>query len=156
MFFFFFFFNDTATTEIYTLSLHDALPIWPFPNSSVLLRRVRAARAVRKPRPSSSAALEGSLSASQCPPAAARRFRRLAGRKWPTASKRRSPVGQSASSLDEWLPRRSEPPRDAVPKEFAHRHRSVARSRYCSDRGRFVRCRANSARSFEGTPCSPR
>src|SRR2546430_12674493 len=35
---FFFFFNDTATTEIYTLSLHDALPIslllsttWPVP-----------------------------------------------------------------------------------------------------------------------------
>src|SRR5690349_22573955 len=27
MLFFFFFFNDTATTEIYTLSLHDALPI---------------------------------------------------------------------------------------------------------------------------------
>src|SRR5256885_10307043 len=27
---FFFFFNDTATTEIYTLSLHDALPISPF------------------------------------------------------------------------------------------------------------------------------
>src|SRR5256885_17133866 len=26
--FFFFFFNDTATTEIYTLSLHDALPIY--------------------------------------------------------------------------------------------------------------------------------
>src|SRR3989442_8434557 len=26
---FFFFFNDTATTEIYTLSLHDALPISP-------------------------------------------------------------------------------------------------------------------------------
>src|SRR5258707_4359250 len=26
---FFFFFNDTATTEIYTLSLHDALPICP-------------------------------------------------------------------------------------------------------------------------------
>ena len=26
-FFLFFFFNDTATTEIYTLSLHDALPI---------------------------------------------------------------------------------------------------------------------------------
>src|SRR6266536_4410649 len=27
IYFFFFFFNDTATTEIYTLSLHDALPI---------------------------------------------------------------------------------------------------------------------------------
>src|SRR6266581_9004913 len=26
----FFFFNDTATTEIYTLSLHDALPIWGY------------------------------------------------------------------------------------------------------------------------------
>src|SRR5438552_12303201 len=26
--FFFFFFNDPATTAIYTLSLHDALPIW--------------------------------------------------------------------------------------------------------------------------------
>src|SRR5947208_5439456 len=29
-FFFFFFFNDTAPTEIYTLSLHDALPIFEF------------------------------------------------------------------------------------------------------------------------------
>src|SRR2546430_12464671 len=28
MYVFFFFFNDTATTEIYTLSLHDALPIY--------------------------------------------------------------------------------------------------------------------------------
>ena len=32
---FFFFFNDTATTEIYTLSLHDALPI-PIPAISLL------------------------------------------------------------------------------------------------------------------------
>src|SRR6266436_7441959 len=30
-FFLFFFFNDTATTEIYTLSLHDALPIYQSP-----------------------------------------------------------------------------------------------------------------------------
>src|SRR5215467_15620612 len=29
----FFFFNDTATTEIYTLSLHDALPIWRRPSA---------------------------------------------------------------------------------------------------------------------------
>src|SRR5260370_39890615 len=28
LYLFFFFFNDTATTEIYTLSLHDALPIY--------------------------------------------------------------------------------------------------------------------------------
>src|SRR3712207_9257107 len=31
VFLFLFFFNDTATTEIYTLSLHDALPILPHP-----------------------------------------------------------------------------------------------------------------------------
>src|SRR2546429_4350038 len=29
--YYFFFFNDTATTEIYTLSLHDALPIYQLP-----------------------------------------------------------------------------------------------------------------------------
>src|SRR2546427_10435098 len=34
-FFFFFFFNDTATTEIYTLSLHDALPISSGPRSRI-------------------------------------------------------------------------------------------------------------------------
>src|SRR5215213_11969903 len=34
LFAFFFFFNDTATTEIYTLSLHDALPIRPPSGSS--------------------------------------------------------------------------------------------------------------------------
>src|SRR5215216_2940484 len=38
--FFFFFFNDTATTEIYTLSLHDALPISKcLPWKSSLARR---------------------------------------------------------------------------------------------------------------------
>src|SRR5258708_19016210 len=31
----FFFFNDTATTEIYTLSLHDALPIFRYACSAV-------------------------------------------------------------------------------------------------------------------------
>src|SRR3712207_7703187 len=34
--YFFFFFNDTATTEIYTLSLHDALPILAIRMTSVL------------------------------------------------------------------------------------------------------------------------
>src|SRR2546421_3463872 len=36
----FFFFNDTATTEIYTLSLHDALPIWSFKRRKGCNRRV--------------------------------------------------------------------------------------------------------------------
>src|SRR3712207_8294850 len=35
-----FFFNDTATTEIYTLSLHDALPISPFLCQLLCLCRV--------------------------------------------------------------------------------------------------------------------
>src|SRR5690349_24213966 len=37
----FFFFNDTATTEIYTLSLHDALPIYrpTFPPAGVVVER---------------------------------------------------------------------------------------------------------------------
>src|SRR5947209_16199168 len=35
--FFFFFFNDTATTEIYTLSLHDALPIFGGEQQGVVL-----------------------------------------------------------------------------------------------------------------------
>src|SRR2546426_8732724 len=40
MCFLFFFFNDTATTEIYTLSLHDALPISP--TQTQALTRFRA------------------------------------------------------------------------------------------------------------------
>src|SRR2546429_2388766 len=40
---FFFFFNDTATTEIYTLSLHDALPI--------SARRARRSRVRLRDRP---------------------------------------------------------------------------------------------------------
>src|SRR5437588_12882708 len=45
---FFFFFNDTATTEIYTLSLHDALPISHLPHP---LRRSICPR--RQPLPAS-------------------------------------------------------------------------------------------------------
>src|SRR3989442_14631320 len=36
---FFFFFNDTATTEIYTLSLHDALPIFATPDGEEVRER---------------------------------------------------------------------------------------------------------------------
>src|SRR3989441_12496745 len=43
--FFFFFFNDTATTEIYTLSLHDALPISAQHGHAA--RRARASDAVQ-------------------------------------------------------------------------------------------------------------
>src|ERR671928_624410 len=37
MFYLFFFFNDTATTEIYTLSLHDALPIYNVALNAIML-----------------------------------------------------------------------------------------------------------------------
>src|SRR2546422_10358274 len=40
--YFFFFFNDTATTEIYTLSLHDALPISRSCSLSMRKRRLIA------------------------------------------------------------------------------------------------------------------
>src|SRR3712207_6955738 len=43
MLFLFFFFNDTATTEIYTLSLHDALPICPGQKGVACGIRVRLA-----------------------------------------------------------------------------------------------------------------
>ena len=52
-----FFFNDTATTEIYTLSLHDALPIYNYPiallNVATNIDTQRAARGALPPRPGS-------------------------------------------------------------------------------------------------------
>src|SRR3989442_4160662 len=50
----FFFFNDTATTEIYTLSLHDALPIWGLRRSRELVEQivqVGSERFVRRQEP---------------------------------------------------------------------------------------------------------
>src|SRR2546422_5376012 len=71
LFFFFFFFNDTATTEIYTLSLHDALPIsagstpatsgcgTPTATSScATARRTSSSRAARTSRPSRSSSAD--------------------------------------------------------------------------------------------------
>src|SRR5688572_32999600 len=49
-FFFFFFFNDTATTEIYTLSLHDALPIYLPIHAGRRAGHVRAGGLVRPDR----------------------------------------------------------------------------------------------------------
>src|SRR3712207_8114105 len=46
----FFFFNDTATTEIYTLSLHDALPISPRGRRRSRPRRSRAPLRVHPPQ----------------------------------------------------------------------------------------------------------
>src|SRR2546423_13591522 len=48
--FLFFFFNDTATTEIYTLSLHDALPISGPDRAEPVGRRPGGARPPRPQR----------------------------------------------------------------------------------------------------------
>src|SRR2546422_11386490 len=51
VFVFFFFFNDTATTEIYTLSLHDALPIFlRFERSQAREHSIEAGRRRIEPR----------------------------------------------------------------------------------------------------------
>src|SRR2546426_10229172 len=51
---FFFFFNDTATTEIYTLSLHDALPICATSRRSASSPRRRRGSRSRRRAPASS------------------------------------------------------------------------------------------------------
>src|SRR2546422_6781852 len=56
--FFFFFFNDTATTEIYTLSLHDALPI-----SKYVELDDKAKREIAKDPAGHRASLEASVAA---------------------------------------------------------------------------------------------
>src|SRR2546430_13318441 len=60
---YFFFFNDTATTEIYTLSLHDALPISsttpPTPHSPRPSRPGKSARPLRSSRAPSAAGSRG-------------------------------------------------------------------------------------------------
>src|SRR2546426_9144804 len=46
--YFFFFFNDTATTEIYTLSLHDALPIFDVEREHATAPQQREAEVVER------------------------------------------------------------------------------------------------------------
>src|SRR3712207_8298749 len=72
-----FFFNDTATTEIYTLSLHDALPIYRLPrrrSARPLLRHHpgledrhlrRLGRHPRRPRPADLVPAGGELPRSE-------------------------------------------------------------------------------------------
>ena len=60
--FVFFFFNDTATTEIYTLSLHDALPIyvllaWIHLHAAQVTQHCRDVRACADLQPAEDAAV---------------------------------------------------------------------------------------------------
>src|SRR5256885_17015241 len=65
LFFFFFFFNDTATTEIYTLSLHDALPISSSASSRWSAERKRKARSTAAPPRGSRASRAASAARSE-------------------------------------------------------------------------------------------
>src|SRR3712207_7356976 len=57
----YFFFNDTATTEIYTLSLHDALPIWSAWDRRIPSRQTRSAP--RRTGPDAHPGLRGPVAA---------------------------------------------------------------------------------------------
>src|SRR2546426_7714659 len=75
--FFFFFFNDTATTEIYTLSLHDALPIsLRTPTAGRSRTRNRAPPTTESRCPSRPVACRAPASRRPCPPSATRRDRK--------------------------------------------------------------------------------
>src|SRR5215210_9257105 len=64
---FFFFFNDTATTEIYTLSLHDALPISSCSRSTRSASRPQASRSTWTATGSSGSRSEEHTSELQSP-----------------------------------------------------------------------------------------
>src|SRR5256885_16361212 len=74
---YFFFFNDTSTTEIYTLSLHDALPISPRRRADRRPAVHARAPAARGSRPSHRAAQPGRHSARRADAAADRKSTRL-------------------------------------------------------------------------------
>src|SRR6266540_6682916 len=88
---FFFFFNDTATTEIYTLSLHDALPISPRRRRSASAscryrRRLDRAACSFPASPRSAIAAPAPRPASSSPSRPGRQFARLVGRSVPPST----------------------------------------------------------------------
>src|SRR5439155_19695048 len=107
---FFFFFNDTATTEIYTLSLHDALPISgvvfhrsPFVRSTACRDAIPPRRqgAKGKTRPAAARTRTGPARAASCPrPRSACR---------PSGGRQRAGCSRGASAL-----RRRRTPRPPV------------------------------------------
>src|SRR3712207_7353973 len=72
-----FFFNDTATTEIYTLSLHDALPIWGMRRTGPPVSTARTSRRTAGP-----------AAATRWTPAAAGTTRATTASTWSTAASR--------------------------------------------------------------------
>src|SRR2546430_10678356 len=73
----FFFFNDTATTEIYTLSLHDALPISP-PTRTPAVAPIQVSR--RHQMPSTISGQNEDAAMANAHPTSSPRENRLTGR----------------------------------------------------------------------------
>src|SRR2546423_5822039 len=94
---YFFFFNDTATTEIYTLSLHDALPIFP-PLWDDLIPRGRVADH-QKSKSRLSALLRSEEHTSELQSLAYLVCRLLLEKKWRKKSRRRPTCGFSSNGL---------------------------------------------------------
>src|SRR5256885_16366157 len=101
---FFFFFNDTATTEIYTLSLHDALPI------CLQEQRGLESTAARRPRGNGAGAIPGTWAIREI-----RAFRR-----WPHA-------GATAAGAGFPVRHRNKPVVHGVPADLPCGHRSEER-----------------------------
>src|SRR5260221_2796157 len=107
---YYFFFNDTATTEIYTLSLHDALPIYahkwlnvPYDSGMVVVRDPRhlyAAMAVNAPYLVIGEAREP----EHYTPEFSRRARGVEGWAPPRPPGRPGPAGPIGRTLPPWLP----------------------------------------------------
>src|SRR2546422_8271055 len=110
---FFFFFNDTATTEIYTLSLHDALPISYIAGGLELSEAVSGARAAAERAramvdgsPLPLALVDGEGRGQQLNEAGGRLFRVAAGREGPGGHQPpRKPPGGEAPSFEGGKPK---------------------------------------------------
>src|SRR3712207_4769762 len=83
-----FFFNDTATTEIYTLSLHDALPIW-VDGRRRAVEQERAARVIGLPTWATAASLTPVVEPDQAEPGSGRRRSHVPGLAAHVAARRR-------------------------------------------------------------------
>src|SRR2546428_10843794 len=108
IFFFFFFFNDTATTEIYTLSLHDALPIFSLASFPPVMCRMTALAiaSLRRPPFSGRAALASApgLDALQRVAQAALLATEVPGVEWVRQDHTVGPYGRKSSVSIRVLP----------------------------------------------------
>src|SRR5216683_5632985 len=98
-FLFFFFFNDTATTEIYTLSLHDALPISPQELKATMLMSMAIEEVSAKIRADGPLDLEADHMADYWAgviPIAQRLERPIDGRRVPPRGSREAEIGHFA------------------------------------------------------------